>query len=70
MTVLGPLCTQTRTLETNMQSNTRIIISLIALALLDTIIPVPITAIVLLYVLGQKPPWFKDLIDRVYGSSS
>jgi hypothetical protein len=52
-----------------MQSNTQIIISLIALALIDTIIPIPITVIILLYVLGQKPIWFKDLVDRVYGST-
>ena len=52
-----------------MQPNVQILIGLIALALVDAVIPVPITVIILLYVLSQKPTWFKEMVDRVYGSS-
>jgi len=50
-----------------MQSTTRFLMSLIGLALIDTVIPVPITAIMLLYVWSQKPSWFKDLVIHIYG---
>ncbi len=32
----------------------------------DTVIPIPITAMVLIMVLFQKPKWFKDWVDRIY----
>jgi hypothetical protein len=44
----------------------KILIGLILMALVDTIIPIPIAALTLLYVLSQKPPWFKNLVDSVY----
>jgi len=50
-----------------MKSNTQLLISLIGLAVIDTVVPVPITALILMYVWSQKPPWFKDLVARVYG---
>jgi len=42
------------------------IICLVLIALLDTIIPIPFTALLLLYVLAVKPLWFKDLVDTIY----
>ena len=44
-----------------------ILIGLLVLALVDTLIPFPITAVILLYVIWQKPGWFKDMVSRVYG---
>ncbi len=49
-----------------MKTQTKVLMYLITLALVDTVIPVPITGIVLLYVLYQKPDWFKELVDEVY----
>jgi hypothetical protein len=49
-----------------MKPNTRLLFSLIGLAIIDTVIPVPITALILLYAWSQKPPWFKELVARVY----
>jgi len=49
-----------------MKSNTKILIYLIIFALLDMIIPVPFTAILLIYVLFGKPLWFKKLVAEVY----
>jgi hypothetical protein len=36
------------------------------LAILDAVIPIPITAMVLIMVLLQKPTWFKDWVDEIY----
>ena len=51
-----------------MKPNTRILIYLIVLAFLDMIIPIPFTALVLIYVILEKPPWFKNLVTDIYRS--
>ena len=38
------------------------------LALLDMIIPIPFTALLLIYVILEKPPWFGNLVDEIYNS--
>jgi hypothetical protein len=35
---------------------------------LDMIIPIPFTAILLIYVLIKKPEWFKNLVTEIYES--
>lgn len=49
-----------------MSTRTRILIYLIFLAIIDAAIPIPITALVLMVVLFQKPKWFKDYTDKIY----
>ena len=49
-----------------MSLKTQILINLIVLAIVDTVIPIPITAMLLIMVLFQKPKWFKDWADRIY----
>lgn len=49
-----------------MTENTKVLIGLLILALLDAIIPFPITAAILLYVLWARPDWFKAMVTRVY----
>jgi len=49
-----------------MKTTTRILIYLVAMALVDIIIPVPIAAFMLIYVLYQKPAWFKEMVEDVY----
>jgi hypothetical protein len=51
-----------------MKTNRKILIYLILFALIDTVIPVPITALILIYVLFEKPAWFKKLVGQVYQS--
>ena len=51
-----------------MSIKTQILIYIIVLALFDTIIPIPITALVLIHVLYQKPKWFRDWVDDIYRS--
>ena len=49
-----------------MKITNKILIYLIIFAIIDTLIPVPITAILLIYILREKPGWFKNLVVRVY----
>jgi len=49
-----------------MKLSTRLMIYLIPLALIDTIIPIPITCLMLMYVLLERPPWFKMYIQQIY----
>ena len=49
-----------------MQTKTKVLLYLILLAVTDTIIPIPITGMILIYVLYQKPEWFRELVDDVY----
>jgi hypothetical protein len=50
-----------------MNLKTKILISLLALALVDMVIPIPFTTILLLYVLIEKPAWFRKMVSDVYG---
>jgi hypothetical protein len=49
-----------------MSIKTQILIYLLVLALVDTVIPIPITALTGLYILYQKPKWFKAWVDEVF----
>jgi hypothetical protein len=51
-----------------MKSKTLILIYLIVFALFDTVIPIPFAAILLIYVLLEKPKWFKELVNDIYQS--
>jgi hypothetical protein len=43
-------------------------IFLISLGLVDMVIPVPILGLILIYVVAQKPPWFAEVVARIYKS--
>ena len=47
---------------------TQLLIYLALLALLDALVPIPITAMILIMVLFQKPRWFKEWVEKVYRS--
>jgi hypothetical protein len=49
-----------------MNTSRKILIYLILFAIIDTVIPVPITAIIMIYVLLEKPAWFKKLVGEIY----
>ena len=51
-----------------MKTGTKTAMFLLVLAFFDTVIPVPITAGILLYVLLEKPAWFRKRVDEVYAS--
>jgi len=49
-----------------MKTTTKILIYLVVIALVDTMIPIPIAAFMLIYVLYQKPAWFREMVLDVY----
>lgn len=49
-----------------MSTKTKFLIILILLGLLDIIIPIPILGIILIYVILQKPDWFREAVRDVY----
>jgi len=51
-----------------MTTSRKILICLIIFAIIDTVIPVPVTTIILIYVLLEKPDWFKKLVEQIYRS--
>ena len=50
----------------NLSTRTQLLIYLSILAILDAVIPIPITAMFLIMILFQKPKWFKDWVDEIY----
>ena len=50
-----------------MKTSTKLIIYLILFGIFDLVIPVPITALLLIYVIVYRPKWFKDLFVEIYG---
>lgn len=59
--------TNLNTIGDLMQTKTKVLLYLILLAVTDTIIPIPITGMILIYVLYQKPDWFRELVEEIYG---
>jgi hypothetical protein len=49
-----------------MKTGTKILIALIILGIVDMIVPVPILGITLIYVVLQKPLWFRVVVDQIY----
>jgi len=49
-----------------MNTKTKTMVYLSILALLDMIIPIPFTALVLIYVVLEKPAWFESLVTEIY----
>jgi hypothetical protein len=49
-----------------MKFTTRLLIYLVPLAIIDTIIPVPITCLLLIYIVLERPPWFQEYVKQVY----
>lgn len=49
-----------------MKLRTRILIYLAIFALFDMIIPIPFSAFLLIYVVLEKPEWFRKLVEEVY----
>jgi hypothetical protein len=40
---------------------------LVLLAIVDVVIPVPVLALILLYVVWKRPRWFADMFHDLYG---
>ncbi len=53
-----------------MKTATKLIIYLCIMALIDTVIPIPFTTLMLIYVVAEKPDWFKKMVNDVYGTGN
>ena len=53
-----------------MTTKTKALITVGILAVFDTVIPVPFTALIVIYVIVQRPPWAIDFIHDIYGQAS
>jgi hypothetical protein len=51
-----------------MTTETKALITVAILAVFDTVIPVPLTALIVIYAIIQRPRWVTDLIHDVYGA--
>jgi len=49
-----------------MKTGTKILIALIILGIVDMVVPVPILGITLIYVVLQKPLWFRVVMEEIY----
>lgn len=50
-----------------MTTKSKILITLIVLGILDAVIPgLPIIALILIYVVLERPIWFSDLVREIY----
>ncbi len=49
-----------------MNIKTKSLIVLIILCVIDMVIPIPILGVTLIYVVLQKPPWFTDVVRKIY----
>jgi hypothetical protein len=48
------------------KKNKKVLTLLIVIAIFDTLIPIPILGIILIYVAIEKPAWFKNVVTEVY----
>ena len=51
-----------------MTIKTKCLIGLILLAMVDMVIPLPIIGALLIYILLQRPPWFRNVVTEIYSS--
>lgn len=57
-------------LEANsfMTVKTKLLLALVFLGIIDAVIPIPITGLILIYVVFQRPPWFMDIVREIYNA--
>lgn len=53
-----------------MHLTTKLLLLTIVLGLIDILIPVPIIGAIFIYVLLNKPHWFRRWIDEIYCDSN
>ena len=46
---------------------TNLVLWLVVLALVDVVLPIPILALTMIWVVARKPAWFRRLVRDVYG---
>lgn len=49
-----------------MSTKTQVLINLIALGIIDIVLPIPIVALILIYVVLRRPAWFTAMVRDIY----
>lgn len=49
-----------------MKLKTKTLIGLCLIGLADVVVPLPVTAVILIYVVALRPPWFRELTNNLY----
>lgn len=49
-----------------MNLRTKLIIILATMCIVDIVIPIPILGVTLVCVVAQRPPWFIDMVNKIY----
>ncbi len=52
--------------ETRMGTKARTLLTLVLLGIIDVVIPLPLTGLLLIYVVIARPPWFAELVQEIY----
>ena len=47
-------------------TRTKVIVFFCLMAVLDVIVPLPVVAVVGAYIAITRPPWFKEVVARLY----
>jgi len=47
-------------------TQTKSMIALIFLGIIDAVIPLPVIGIILIFVIITRPPWFRDMVKEIY----
>ena len=53
-----------------MSIKTKVLVVLILLAVIDAVIPFPILGASLIYIVLQRPPWFRKIVSEIYEEPS
>ena len=51
-----------------MSIKTKSLIFLVILGIIDVVIPIPILGVILIYIVLQRPPWFRNLVQEIYNT--
>jgi hypothetical protein len=51
-----------------MSFETKCLLALVGIAIVDMVIPIPFAALFLIYVVSARPPRFREMVERVYGT--
>lgn len=49
------------------KKQSQLILTLCVLCAIDLVVPIPILGLVLIYVVLEKPAWFREWVQEVYG---
>lgn len=49
-----------------MKNKTALVVMLVLISIVDALIPLPIIGLILLYVIMDRPAWFREAVREIY----